>query len=457
MKPLRVLLLVLFVFSINGGAGSEVVAQSWSKKTLAKPGFWGSGTIDSAGNPHFVFSRPRPMLGQNWAELAHMWFDGKKWRSEVLDSYRDLFYAAIAFDHSGRVHVMYGKGVQTGNSVLRHAIRDNGSWSSTDVEGGGWSPSLLVAQDGTLHVFHSNFGEIRHGVLGASGWQMETLGSSSAGYITGKISAGLIDGTTPVVAWADYKITHVAWLSPSGWSRLPDLQGGYGRIAVGQNGTIHAVYKGLSNSYPELYYSVFDGASWVTQTLVDKSTAFGGSPGDEYSFSSHRAAIAVDAEGRPHITFELQASAGNAHGCVVGYGFLNDDLWYGSRLLKSSWCDDTEQNLYLDPKGIPHIIASLSNADYFTGLRYFQLNGTSLGVSINFKNRGSVTSDIPGIDCGTDCRDRYFPGKAVTLTANPMPGFRFLRWSGACAGTDPLCTVTLDRNRTVRAIFGKAN
>jgi len=166
MKPLRVLLLVLFALSVTGWGRSEVLAQSWTKRTLTRWGGWGSCTIDAAGNPHVVFSRS--IRYENRKELVYTWLDGKRWHSEVLDSYRDRFYAAIAFDHSGKIHVVYGRGVQTGSAVFRHAIRDNGVWTSVDVEEGGWAPLLLVAQDGTIHVFHSNFAQIRHGVLGPS-------------------------------------------------------------------------------------------------------------------------------------------------------------------------------------------------------------------------------------------------------------------------------------------------
>ncbi|MFQ3633806.1 InlB B-repeat-containing protein, partial [Roseiflexus sp.] len=35
----------------------------------------------------------------------------------------------------------------------------------------------------------------------------------------------------------------------------------------------------------------------------------------------------------------------------------------------------------------------------------------------------------------------------------PAPGHAFAGWSGACAGTNPVCTVTLTEARAVTATF----
>ncbi len=52
------------------------------------------------------------------------------------------------------------------------------------------------------------------------------------------------------------------------------------------------------------------------------------------------------------------------------------------------------------------------------------------------------------------CRERPI-GTAVTLTATPEPGFRFVNWSGACTGTAATCTVTVNASATAQANFTK--
>jgi uncharacterized repeat protein (TIGR02543 family) len=67
---------------------------------------------------------------------------------------------------------------------------------------------------------------------------------------------------------------------------------------------------------------------------------------------------------------------------------------------------------------------------------------------------GIITSDPPGIDCGSDCTEDYDYGTPVTLTAILNDGFVFAGWSGDCSGTDT-CTVTMDANKTVSATFNE--
>jgi hypothetical protein len=89
----------------------------------------------------------------------------------------------------------------------------------------------------------------------------------------------------------------------------------------------------------------------------------------------------------------------------------------------------------------------------------------TLKVSGGGTGGGSVTAPAVGgaeaMDCrisgGTydpiDCTTSYTKGTSVTLTATPNPGSAFKEWRNACTGTSPTCTVRMDRNRSVRAVF----
>jgi hypothetical protein len=66
---------------------------------------------------------------------------------------------------------------------------------------------------------------------------------------------------------------------------------------------------------------------------------------------------------------------------------------------------------------------------------------------------GSVSSQPAGIACGADCSEDYALGSVVVLTATPAAGSRFQRWEGACTGTAPTCSVTMDASKSVRARF----
>ncbi|HPT86530.1 MAG TPA: InlB B-repeat-containing protein [Bacillota bacterium] len=49
----------------------------------------------------------------------------------------------------------------------------------------------------------------------------------------------------------------------------------------------------------------------------------------------------------------------------------------------------------------------------------------------------------------------YDAGTTVTLTAKPNTGYKFSKWEGAASGTSDTVTVTMDGDKTVKAIFEK--
>nr|WP_238787683.1 DUF4214 domain-containing protein [Thiospirillum jenense] len=66
---------------------------------------------------------------------------------------------------------------------------------------------------------------------------------------------------------------------------------------------------------------------------------------------------------------------------------------------------------------------------------------------------GKITSEPSGIDCGTICNGHFAAGSVVELSVTPDDLYRFANWDGACHGSLPTCTVTLDQAQTVLANF----
>ena len=79
-----------------------------------------------------------------------------------------------------------------------------------------------------------------------------------------------------------------------------------------------------------------------------------------------------------------------------------------------------------------------------------------LTVETAGEGSGRVSGD--GIDCGTDCDEQFEPGTTVTLAAEALDGSQFAGWEGAeCQeGTQQTCTLTMDVDRTARALFDPA-
>jgi alpha-tubulin suppressor-like RCC1 family protein len=81
-------------------------------------------------------------------------------------------------------------------------------------------------------------------------------------------------------------------------------------------------------------------------------------------------------------------------------------------------------------------------------LQRFTLTVNKTGL---VSGQGSVTSNPPGIDCGTDCAATYNSGTVVTLTASPSMFFG--SWTGCDSVSGTTCTVTVTSARSVTAGF----
>ena len=91
-----------------------------------------------------------------------------------------------------------------------------------------------------------------------------------------------------------------------------------------------------------------------------------------------------------------------------------------------------------------------------TGATFQPITGTNFALNVAVSGSGSVASSPAGINCGSACSADFAAGTAVTLTATPAAGQRFTSWGGACAGTQPTCTLQLTQVRAVQAVFAAA-
>ena len=78
---------------------------------------------------------------------------------------------------------------------------------------------------------------------------------------------------------------------------------------------------------------------------------------------------------------------------------------------------------------------------------------THLHVDITGSGTGSVSSAPSGISCAPSCDADFATDTLVTLTASPSAGSTFSNWSGgSCSGTTT-CTIAMNTNHSVTAIF----
>ncbi len=79
----------------------------------------------------------------------------------------------------------------------------------------------------------------------------------------------------------------------------------------------------------------------------------------------------------------------------------------------------------------------------------------TLAVRREVEAGGSVSSNVPGIECGSICSHPFANGTPVSLTATPADHFEFTGWSGGgCSGSES-CDVTIYSDTTVTATFAR--
>jgi hypothetical protein len=74
-------------------------------------------------------------------------------------------------------------------------------------------------------------------------------------------------------------------------------------------------------------------------------------------------------------------------------------------------------------------------------------------LTVSTSGAGTVTSSPAGISCGGSCRADYRYITPVVLAASPAAGSIFAGWGGACSGTAPTCSVSVDQAKGVSAAF----
>jgi hypothetical protein len=143
------------------------------------------------------------------------------------------------------------------------------------------------------------------------------------------------------------------------------------------------------------------------------------------------------------------AEAGPPHACPDTRGHPCDsnlDLLYpfasSGAQLGSLFLDVGHDDYYAHSGSWPDLQDSL----------WLRLLAQQLQLSLAIAGRGSVESDVPGIDCAASCTTDWDAGSRLSLEPLPRAGQRFVRWSGACSGSGP-CNVTLEAAQSVGALF----
>ena len=75
--------------------------------------------------------------------------------------------------------------------------------------------------------------------------------------------------------------------------------------------------------------------------------------------------------------------------------------------------------------------------------------------ALSISGPGSVSTDVPGLQCAQSCSTTWNSGTRLAFTATPNPGARLVRWGAACVGSAG-CTVTVGPGSSLSALFAPA-
>jgi hypothetical protein len=79
--------------------------------------------------------------------------------------------------------------------------------------------------------------------------------------------------------------------------------------------------------------------------------------------------------------------------------------------------------------------------------------GEYYSLTVNSSGPGTVTSLLPGINCGRDCSELFFQNTHVTLLATPDPDSAFTGWTGCDLADGYFCTIIMNNAKNVSAGF----
>jgi Divergent InlB B-repeat domain/PASTA domain len=118
-----------------------------------------------------------------------------------------------------------------------------------------------------------------------------------------------------------------------------------------------------------------------------------------------------------------------------------------SEAVKWAGCDS------VNPKG--ECLVAMSSAREVSATFKLEAQWAEFTISLQRLGTGQGTvSSIPaGIACPPDCSDDFLFKSSVTLIATPEVGSALDHWSVNACTTSPLCAITVQNDRTVKAVF----
>ena len=232
---------------------------------------------------------------------------------------------------------------------------------------------------------------------------------------------------------------------PDAAASLRDANSSFARVARDLQSA------GFSSSYKK-YVVYYDGPSVQTNVCGTGAGDFNGGPGFAIVWLAGCPGVPADQVGTHEFIHSLGAlPAGAPHACPDQAGHPCD----------AQFVDILSP--FTDGRPLLEQVLDVNRDDYYghsgtwndlqDSVWLSHLDTPQVPLSVAMLGRGSVSSDLPGLDCNVACTTQWDQGTSVTLAATPGTGSRFVRWTGACRGNVG-CNLLLTAAQSVTAVFG---
>ncbi len=408
--------------------------ERWHIETVdrAKGMYYISSILDAANYPHISY------YDWSWRELKYAYYDGSRWHIETVDKETDIHYILLTLNSHGFPYIFYYD-----KNQLKCAYRIlPGVWNIETVDKVYWSDSYVISlvldSFDRFHISYYSMGKLKYAVGFPNSWSVKTLVDGVRyGYYT---SITLDSHGFPHISYYDGHQLKYVYRDGYGWhtETVDRVNGDYALLIVDDADNPHIYYYGSR----ELKYAYRDGDGWHVETIIDGI--------DMYHIS-----LVLDTVGYPHIAYYDDRLFGD-----LKYAYYDGTSWHIETV--DSGSGYYYNSLALDSYGQPHIFYYQwwNSGDLKYAYRVPSPTGSTYTLTIDpVPEHGSVLVPQEGgqISCGLageDCSETYEEGTEVTLYAELDEGYRFVGWTGDCAGCEgAICTIIMDANKTCSAEF----